>query len=110
MSVENVGTLFDVNRAINTHHVVILCVSAESWCVPCQRFAPHYNKVAELFPDSDVSFLKSDLDDSPDIAEQFGVLGVPTVVAFVGGHRVNNLDARTAVKLKSEIESLLETP
>ena len=62
------------------------------WCPYCKRLAPIVEEIAEEHKDEiDVYFL--DIDDNPDIAEQFDVMTIPTVYVFKDGdalaHAVN---------------------
>jgi thioredoxin 1 len=51
------------------------------WCGPCQMAAPVIDKLAEDFKDK-VLLAKLDIDEARDIAMQFNVMSVPTVIVF----------------------------
>jgi thioredoxin 1 len=51
------------------------------WCGPCQMAAPVIDKLAEDFKDK-VVVAKLDIDEARDIAMQFNVMSVPTVIIF----------------------------
>jgi len=50
------------------------------WCGPCRSFAPTYEKVSEEFPD--VVFAKVNTEDEQEIAAQFGIRSIPTLMIF----------------------------
>jgi thioredoxin 1 len=51
-----------------------------TWCGPCRSFAPTYEKVSEEFPD--VVFAKVNTEDEQEIAGQFGIRSIPTLMIF----------------------------
>ena len=54
------------------------------WCGPCKAMAPIFAKVAaELEPQ--VWFLKVDTEAEPELAAQYNIHGIPTILLFSGG-------------------------
>ncbi|MFN8041002.1 MAG: thioredoxin [Acidimicrobiales bacterium] len=51
-----------------------------SWCGPCRMFAPIYEAAAEARPD--VVFAKVDTEAQPELAGAFGIMSIPTLMAF----------------------------
>ena len=60
-----------------------------SWCGPCKTLAPTFNEVKNSF--SGVSFSEYDIDDSSDVASQFGIRSVPTVILVKDGKEVKRI-------------------
>ena len=59
-----------------------------SWCGPCRAIAPIVDKMAGEW---DFEIEKVDIDERPEMAEEYGVMGVPTLVMLEYGsetHRV----------------------
>lgn len=54
------------------------------WCQPCKMLDPIVNQLAEEWQ-GQVKVVKLDVDDSPDLAMQYQVMGVPTLILFKGG-------------------------
>ncbi|GAA2737580.1 thioredoxin [Actinocorallia aurantiaca] len=54
-----------------------------SWCGPCMRFGPVYEKVSERHPD--VTFGKVDTEDQPALSARFDVRSIPTIMAVRDG-------------------------
>lgn len=63
------------------------------WCGPCQMLSPVLD---ELVGDSELEELglqigKVDIDDSGDIAQDFGVMSVPTMILFKDGKEIKRI-------------------
>jgi len=54
-----------------------------SWCPPCRALAPAIDALATEREDLVVG--KLDVDAHPEVAEKYGVTGIPTVLVFRGG-------------------------
>ncbi|HZV03006.1 MAG TPA: thioredoxin [Planctomycetota bacterium] len=59
-----------------------------TWCGPCQRLAPTLEALSQELGEK-ATFVKVDIDESPNLAEQYGVEGVPTLMLFKGGEPVD---------------------
>ena len=55
------------------------------WCGPCHQLTPVLERVAD---EHDVELVKVDIDANPDLAQRYGVSGIPAVKAFRNGHVV----------------------
>ncbi len=58
------------------------------WCGPCRVLSPTLEKLAEKFKD-EWTLVKINSDKNPEIAEKYGVRGIPNVKLFVDGEVVN---------------------
>ena len=67
--------------------VVVVDFSA-TWCGPCKMLAPVYDEASEDMADK-ATFLKVDIDESPNLAQQYGIVSVPSVVVLKDGVRVD---------------------
>jgi thioredoxin 1 len=74
------------------------------WCGPCRVIAPILEEVAKEF-DGKARVAKVNVDESPDIASQFGVRGIPTLILFKEGKIQGQM---VGVNPKSNIVSLLQ--
>ncbi len=75
-----------------------------AWCGPCRAMAPAYEKVAgELEPD--VRFLKVDTEAEQQLAAQYNIRSIPTVMLFRGGNLVaQRAGASDAASLRDWIQ------
>jgi len=60
------------------------------WCGPCKMLEPVVIQLSQDW-DGKVKFVKLDVDDSSNLAMQYGVMGVPTLILFVNGNPVQRL-------------------
>ena len=58
-----------------------------TWCGPCKMLSPVLERVAEKHPE--VKIVKVDVDQANDLAVEYGVMGVPTMLLFKDGEIVN---------------------
>ena len=75
-----------------------------TWCQPCRRLEPELEKVEGMLAGS-VKFGQVDVDTAPDLAAQFGVMGVPTVILFQQGQAVARLTGYQPLK---KLQDLIE--
>lgn len=54
------------------------------WCGPCKALAPLIEELAQEY-DGKIVFAKLNVDENPEIAAQYRVYGIPTLVIFNGG-------------------------
>lgn len=57
-----------------------------TWCGPCKMLTPVLESVANKL-DGKVKIVKVDVDESPDLAQRFGVMSVPTMILFKKGQQ-----------------------
>jgi len=74
------------------------------WCAPCRMLAPIFEKLSEKYSDRMV-FAKVNVDECPDIAEDYGIMAVPTLILFVDGTEVERIVGLVPEK---HIESLIK--
>ena len=54
-----------------------------SWCGPCKMIAPVFEKLSHEL--SALKFAKVNVDDNQDLAQEFGVMGIPCLIVFKKG-------------------------
>ena len=86
-------------EVINSDKPVLLDFWA-SWCGPCRMVGPIVEEVAAAAPDKKVG--KVNVDEEPELASQFRVMSIPTLVVINNGKVVN-----TAVGMRSK-EAILK--
>jgi thioredoxin 1 len=55
-----------------------------AWCGPCRMVAPEIDKLAAKY-DGSVDVVKVDVDASPQTAQRYGIMSIPTVAYFAPG-------------------------
>ena len=54
------------------------------WCGPCKMIGPSLEELSEEMA-GDVKITKLNIDENPDLAAQFGVRSIPTLLIFKNG-------------------------
>jgi thioredoxin 1 len=77
------------------------------WCGPCKIIEPVIHKLSEEYQGK-VKFVKVDTDANQELAMQFGIMSIPTVMFFSKG-KVEDIviGAVPASVLKSKVDSLV---
>ena len=73
-------------EVLNSEKVVLVDFWA-TWCGPCQMVGPVVEEIAKENPDLKVC--KVDVDEVPQLAQKFGVMSIPTLVAIKNGKETN---------------------
>lgn len=73
------------------------------WCGPCRMVSPIVDEIAEERDDLLVG--KVNVDNEPELAEQFGVFSIPTLVVMKNGEIVNQ---STGARPKNQILDMLK--
>lgn len=55
-----------------------------TWCGPCKMLSPVIDELSEELGDR-VAFYKADIDEATNLAEEFKIMSVPTVLVFKDG-------------------------
>ena len=74
-----------------------------SWCGPCQALAPTIDEIADEQPGIKVG--KVNVDEQPELARQFRVMSIPTLMVFKNGDLVRR---EVGGRYKEDILALME--
>jgi len=78
------------------------------WCGPCLMVAPVVEELAEEY-EGRVNFVKVNVDESPKIASQYGIMSIPTLILFKCGKPLSNIVGfRPKDELKKSLDAALE--
>lgn len=104
---ETISSLSQINNEINQG--VSLVFFHASWCEVCHAQRPAVSEVALDTDLSAVFFGEVEYEDYPDIINEFGVQGFPTIIFFKDGTEVDRLTGagHSAASMKAIIESHL---
>ena len=88
-------------EALNSDRPVLLDFWAP-WCAPCRMVGPILDEIAE--ERSDVKVAKINIDEQPELASQFGVMSIPTLMVMKEGRIVQQA---AGARPKAQILSML---
>ena len=101
MSVKMIGKN-NFEEVKNSNKPVLIDFYAE-WCGPCRMVAPILHEIAEERPDIVVA--KINVDDEEELAMEFGVYSIPTLVVMKNGEVVKQA---SGARPKAQILAMLE--
>ena len=73
------------------------------WCGPCRMQGPVLEKFAEANPD--VKVVKINVDDNQELAMQFKIMSIPSMIVFKNGEAVN---CAVGLQSKAALEELVK--
>jgi thioredoxin 1 len=88
---------------INGEIPVLVDFTAE-WCGPCKMMKPILEDLHKTMGDA-VRILKLDVDKNPEVANAFGISGVPTLILFSKGNMVWR---QSGVILAKQLEGIIK--
>ena len=78
-----------------------------TWCGPCRMVGPVISELAEEY-DGRVVVGKCDVEENEEMAQEFGIRNIPTILFFKGGQVVDKMvGAQSKAKLQEKFEELL---
>ena len=89
------------NEVLNSEMPVLLDFWAP-WCGPCRMVGPIVDEIAD--ERGDIKVGKVNVDEQPELAAQFGVMSIPTLVVMKNGKIVNQV---TGARPKAQILAML---
>ena len=101
MSVIHINKNNFQNEVLNSEKPVLLDFWA-SWCGPCRMVSPIVDEIAA--ERGDIKVGKVNVDEQRELAGQFGVMSIPTLVVIKGGRVVNQM---VGARPKSQILAML---
>lgn len=79
------------------------------WCGPCRMIAPTVEELAKEYADR-IKVGKLNTDENPDIASKYKIMGIPTIMFFKDGQKVDQIvGAVPKPQLKAKIDALLQS-
>ncbi|KEC56088.1 thioredoxin [Bartonella koehlerae] len=77
------------NEILTSSTPVVVDFWAE-WCSPCKMIAPILDEIS-VEMQNQVKIAKVNIDENPELATQYGVRSIPTLVMFKGGNIASNM-------------------
>jgi thioredoxin 1 len=106
------GTLANVNASnwqseVAASPIPVLVDFWAEWCGPCKAIAPHLEDLAKDLAGK-LKIVKVNVDEAPELAGQFGIRSIPTLLLIKGGKVEQQMvGAMTKAALRGKIDPLL---
>lgn len=96
----------EFDQAVLKSGVPVLVDFYATWCGPCQMLAPSLEALAEEYGDR-LRVVKVNVDESPGLAQRYGIRGVPTLMAFRDGKPCDTIVGLLPMKaLRKKLDAL----
>jgi thioredoxin 1 len=93
-------------QVINSDKLVVVDFYAD-WCMPCRFLSPLLEKLSKEY--KDVEFYKINVDENQELAFEYGISSIPTVLFFRRGRVVGGfVGAMPENMIREELERALE--
>ncbi|KAJ4351486.1 thioredoxin trx1 [Didymosphaeria variabile] len=121
--VHNLTSKADWEQVLETKDTLLVLDCFATWCGPCKMIAPQVVKYAMPSPVSPIHisdrirlsdtypqarFLKIDVDEVPDVAQELGIRAMPTFLLFANKEKVGEVVGANLKALEAAIKSGLE--
>lgn len=90
-------------EVLNSDKLVLIDFYAD-WCGPCRMMSPIIDEIAEEMSGK-IKVGKINVDENQDLAMEYGIMSIPTIVMIKDGKAVKNL---IGVRDKNEIKDTLK--
>lgn len=99
----------DFEKEVINHKGYALVDFWATWCPPCRMMAPVLESAEQQLGDK-INFVKVDVDEQQQLATEFDIMSIPTLVVFKDGKPVKRMSGYRPLdtfveELKSAVES-----
>jgi thioredoxin 1 len=104
MSAEVTLTTENFKQEVLESKIPVLVDFWAEWCMPCKMIGPTVAQIAETYRDK-IKVGKLNVDDQGDIASQYGIISIPTLIVFKEGQVARQ---KVGAMPRQEIEKLFK--
>ncbi|ELT90043.1 hypothetical protein CAPTEDRAFT_206416 [Capitella teleta] len=76
-----------------------------AWCGPCRLIGPTFEKMANEAEYKDVIFVKVDVDENGELAEEYEIQVMPTFLFFKDGEKIDEMAGSNKEKLVELVQT-----
>jgi len=59
------------------------------WCSPCIAMEPALERIEREV--KDIAFAKLNVDENPEVAREYGIMSIPTLIVFINGREMERI-------------------
>lgn len=101
-SVAEITDLQQFNKIVGNKPKLSVVDFYATWCGPCKAIAPVFDALATKVPE--VEFARVDVDRAEDVAREYAITAMPTILFFQEGEKVDTIVGANLPKLVQLIE------
>ncbi|KAG1052559.1 hypothetical protein G6F43_005318 [Rhizopus delemar] len=94
----------DLNQILNNNKYVVIDFTA-TWCGPCRMITPILEQLSAKF--ENVVFVKVDVDELSDIAQEYAVRAMPTLYFMKDGEKVDDIVGANPAVIATKLQNLV---
>ena len=107
MTVTHISSKAEFDQILSSFSGVIIADFFGTWCGPCKMVGPIISELAEEY-DGKIVVGKCDVEENDDVAIDFGVRNIPTILFFKNGELVDKfVGAASKAVLDEKFKALL---
>jgi thioredoxin 1 len=92
------------NEVLNSKETVLVDFFAP-WCPPCRVLLPILEELAKEY-EGKIKFTKLNVEDAPEIAEEYQVFSVPTLIIFKEGKEIERIVGLDKKRIEEVLNSI----
>jgi thioredoxin 1 len=97
-------TAANFDSEVGSSKIPVLVDFWAEWCMPCKMISPVIDAIAAEY-EGKLKVVKVNIDEEAELANQFGIVSIPTLMVFKGGKAVRN---KVGALPRQEIEKLFK--
>ena len=98
----------EFNEIINNSHKVVVVDFYAEWCMPCLMISPIIDELSESEEMKEVKFVKMNIDENKELANELKISSIPCVIIFKEGEEVDRIiGAQPAEVIEERIKKYL---
>jgi thioredoxin 1 len=100
-------TVKNFDQEVIRHKGPVLVDFWATWCGPCRMLGPIIDELAAELDGGDIKIGKVNVDEEQSLAQQFGIMSIPTIIIFNNGAAVEQMvGVQTKEVLKEKLQKL----